>query len=214
MELKKLNVRITELGLKIKANYGSPSLRWIAPILIAGFLAWHWDHTSTPSGEDALKRSDIEAADTFIPAGFVLVPIEVANYEALDSILGKFGVVDLFIPTSESGQRPQKIAERLKILRAPLNPSRFAVLVPEAESSQIVTHSGPFAVSIQNPNSVGTNFVRPANGSHLSQSAIDQNDTSASEPGARSQTHRRSRAQYGHRHSHSNRIEMETFDVP
>ena len=34
-------------------------------------------------------------ADTYIPKGHTLVPIEIANYKSLDSIIGKFGVVDL-----------------------------------------------------------------------------------------------------------------------
>src|ERR1035437_10610139 len=61
--------------------------------------------------------------DTYIPKGFVLVPIEVQNYEALDSILGQFGVVDLFQSLSPENPGQHLIARNVRILRAPQNPS-------------------------------------------------------------------------------------------
>src|SRR5438128_1195292 len=66
--------------------------------------------------------------DTYIPKGFVLVPIEVANYEALDSILGRFGVVDLFQAIGHEDPQQHLVARNVRILRAPQNPSHFAIL--------------------------------------------------------------------------------------
>ncbi|MEQ1878403.1 MAG: hypothetical protein ABL958_17300 [Bdellovibrionia bacterium] len=104
--------------------------------------------------------TEAEAASTFIPDGFVLVPIDVQNPEALDSILGSFGVVDLFAPPSGPGAPSRRIARRIKILRAPLNPNHFAVLAPEDEAPALVREPGPITVVIQNPRQVGTDFVK------------------------------------------------------
>ncbi|HEX4923784.1 MAG TPA: hypothetical protein VFV50_06850 [Bdellovibrionales bacterium] len=105
------------------------------------------------------KTKSFESPATHIPDGFVLVPIEVQNPEALDSILGNFGVVDLFA-SHPGGSR--RIARRVKILRAPLNPNHFAVLAPEDEAPLLVREPGPVTVAIQNPKSAGTDFVRPS----------------------------------------------------
>ncbi len=132
---------------------------WAVAIVLAGVIAFAWDFNRSISGPSAIQAESPETASTFIPAGFVLVPIEVANYESLDSILGKFGVVDLFKAPIDGRGRPIKVAERVKILRAPLNPSHFAVLVPDSESSRLVSESGAFTVVVQNPNRDGMRFV-------------------------------------------------------
>ncbi len=130
----------------------------------AGLIALIWDlRTSNHASASEVKRQpeSIDDAATFIPDGFVLVPIEVANYESLDSIIGAFGVVDLFVGSDNPRVRPRKVAERVKILRAPLNPSHFAVLVPDSESQNIVAYSGALTVVVQNPNKAGPAFVNP-----------------------------------------------------
>ncbi len=86
------------------------------------------------------------SADTYIPHGFVLVPIEIQNAESLGSLVGEFAVVDLF-----KGPHSQRVGRRLKLLRAPLNPQQFAVLVPEGEVSSLLQTTGPFWAAIQNP---------------------------------------------------------------
>lgn len=131
---------------------------WIVATVLAMAVALVWDFSHEPAAAQ-IEPEDPSTAATYIPAGFVLVPIEVANYESLDSILGKFGVVDLFKMPSEGRGRPIKVAERVKILRAPLNPSHFAVLVPDSESARLVAEPGAFTVVVQNPNRDGTRFV-------------------------------------------------------
>jgi len=130
-------------------------------VVAALILAWYWDSKSPDKDKTDNNHSPegVEAADTFIPAGYVLVPIEVANFESLDSILGKYGVVDLFLPASGLKGRPRKIASRIKILRAPLNPSHFAVLAHESTSQSLVSESGPFTVVVRNPKNAGTGIV-------------------------------------------------------
>lgn len=86
------------------------------------------------------------SADTYIPEGFVLVPIELQNVDSLSSLIGQYAVVDLF-----RGPHSQRVGKRLKLLRAPLNPQQFAVLVPEDQVSRLLESPGPFWAAIQNP---------------------------------------------------------------
>ena len=111
-----------------------------------GVINWSSKSESTPR----------ESVDTLIPAGYILVPIEVQNYESLDSLLGQYGIVDLFKGDGKDGKL---VARNIRILRAPLNPSHFAVLAPEAEASAILAQAGNFYVAIKSPNQSGTHIV-------------------------------------------------------
>lgn len=138
-------------GSEVKWRW--PRLRswtWLAAIAVAGFLGYYRDATAPDASAPKIQPEPIELASTFIPEGFVLVPIELANFESLDSILGKFGIVDLYLPAESPRAQARKIATHVKILRAPLNPSHFAVLVREAESARLVTQIGPFIAVVQN----------------------------------------------------------------
>ncbi|MBC7464686.1 MAG: hypothetical protein H7256_01725 [Bdellovibrio sp.] len=88
-------------------------------------------------------------ADTLIPKGFVLIPIELANADSVSALMDQFGVVDLFTGTL-TARGNKKIAAKVKILRAPLNPNQYAVLVPETLSQTIMNASGPFWAIVQN----------------------------------------------------------------
>lgn len=88
-------------------------------------------------------------ADTYIPKGYVLVPIELANFESVSALIDQFGVIDLYAGAPQMAGS-SKIASRVKILRAPLNPNLFAVLVPESSSSNIMKRTGPFWAVVQN----------------------------------------------------------------
>lgn len=112
------------------------------------------------SEDKAEKKAPVEreSFDTLIPAGYSLVPLEIANYETLDSLLGPFGVVDIFTAPKDVTEKAERIAYRVKIVRAPRNPSHFAVLVPFEKVKNILRHPGPFMVSVQNPKSIGTGF--------------------------------------------------------
>lgn len=98
--------------------------------------------------------------DTLIPAGFVIIPIDVQNYESLDSLLGKYGVGDLF---KGDGKNGRLVARNIRILRAPKNPSHFAVLAPEGEAASILSTQGNFYVALKGPHQSGTQIVNQAN---------------------------------------------------
>ncbi|MEK2646710.1 hypothetical protein [Bdellovibrio sp. BCCA] len=98
-----------------------------------------------------------KSVDTFIPRGFVLVPIEISNAESLASLVGDMGgVVDLYLASNEKQKGGLKVGSKLKLLRAPLNPQQYAVLVKETESSRLLTYAGPFIAVVQNPDEKGT----------------------------------------------------------
>lgn len=99
-----------------------------------------------------------KSVDTFIPRGFVLVPIEITNAESLNSLVGDMGgVVDLYLASGEKQKGGGlKVGSKLKLVRAPLNPQQYAVLVPDNESSRLLSFPGPFVAVIQNPDAKGT----------------------------------------------------------
>ena len=86
-------------------------------------------------------------ADTLIPKGQVLVPLNFANIEALASLIDHYGIIDLYTGTENNSVL---IASRIKILRAPLNPNQYAVMVTEDLSQEIMKYQGPFLAVVQN----------------------------------------------------------------
>ena len=91
--------------------------------------------------------------DTVIPAGHVLVPIQIQNLENLSVLIGQMGVVDLWTYNMESQKKSKKIAAQVKLIRAPLDPSVFAILIKEEESKDILEHGDQFYVTVHRPDS-------------------------------------------------------------
>lgn len=116
------------------------------------------------SSDPIKKESNYESVDTFIPKGFVLIPLELQNADSLSPIIGEMGgVVDLYTIQTESHKGGLKIGSRLKILKAPLNPHQYAVLVPEQKSHQVLAFTGPFMAVIQNPEEKGSEITSHQN---------------------------------------------------
>ncbi len=86
-------------------------------------------------------------ADTLIPRGQVLVPVEFANIAALAGLIDQYGIIDLYAGTENNSVL---IARRVKVLKAPLNPNQYAVMVSESISQQIMKYRGPFLAVVQN----------------------------------------------------------------
>ena len=93
--------------------------------------------------------------DTYIPPGFVLLPVDLNNGPALDGLLSAKGVVDLYTGQPEEGAA-KIAAEAVKIIRSPQNPSHFAVLVPENQAGFLIKGSPSFYAVVQNPQKNGT----------------------------------------------------------
>jgi hypothetical protein len=128
--------------LKIKKNR-----IFVIAFLVMGLLV-----LLAGAGQNVEKEKSPDSADTVIPAGYVLVPIQLENQDSISSLMGEFGVVNLFLSARVTGHGRVKVGQRLKLLRAPLNPDQYAVLVPEEESGKILEAQGPFFAVLQNPN--------------------------------------------------------------
>lgn len=110
------------------------------------------------------KEPDKIYADTYIPKGYVLIPIELANFESVSALIDQFGVIDLYAGVPQSAGSV-KIASRVKMLRAPLNPQLFAILISEKDSSSIMKRTGPFWAVVQNRQSFEEKPVQSKNSS-------------------------------------------------
>lgn len=125
--------------------------KWTLMFLVSSFLA-----IICSFQEPEHIRSEPIELDIMIPAGFVLLPIEVENYESLDSVLGQVGVVDLYQNQNGKSQR-RLVASFVRILRNPHNPNQFSILVPEKNAPTITNNFGPYFVSLR-PRKAGTSF--------------------------------------------------------
>ncbi len=90
--------------------------------------------------------------DTFIPPGYVLVPIMVSNFDSLNGLVDQMAVVNLYTANDEFNQKPELIADSVKLIRSSVDANHFAVLVKNDDSYAIVKRDGEFFVTIQNPN--------------------------------------------------------------
>lgn len=99
---------------------------------------------------EAPARELPESPDTYIPKGLVLVPIELANGDALSSMVADFAIVDLFETGRNGAQLKKRVGHRLRLIRAPLNPERMAVLVPEGQEHLLLQNENPLFAVVQN----------------------------------------------------------------
>lgn len=126
-------------------------------ILVAGFLTLSVllfiKNCLSPELAHEKPISEQIQVSTLIPLGFVLIPIQIQNFDSASPLIGAAGVVDLwsFDPTTQ--RKTKKVASRMKILRAPLNPQMYAVLVPEKDSHRILEFGDTFLVTVQSDRS-------------------------------------------------------------
>lgn len=148
-----MNLFKIKKGIKEKKNTFQIWLVLIVISLVFTILQ-HTDKTK--------ERKDMQNLDTYIPEGFVLVPIELSNSASLAGLLENKGVVDLY--TGDPTQRQaEKAATAVKIIRSPRNPSYFAVLVPENKAPFLIQRFQPFHAVIQNPTQKQKTRISPLN---------------------------------------------------
>lgn len=122
-------------------------------IIISIFSVWNELRNSSsgaktqPNTNNQIEIQD--SIDTYIPKGYVLIPIDLVNRESIVSIIDQTSLVDLYYQ-KKSLSKSIKIASRVKLIRAPLNPNQLAVLISEDDSHQILTYEGPYFAVIQN----------------------------------------------------------------
>jgi hypothetical protein len=127
----------------------------VVGVLLISSIAIHLLQKEAPS-TDIDEVAAEQNIDTMIPKNHSLIPIEIKNSESLDSIFGNYGHVNLYI---EKGQQQVLIAKHVRLLRAPKNPSHFAVLVKDSEANYITKYDQAFYVSLSSHKNIGTVFV-------------------------------------------------------
>ena len=90
-------------------------------------------------------------ADTFIPPGYVLIPITVSNYDSLNGLVDQFAVVNLYTTYQETNKTPKLVAGSVKLIKSSVDANHFAVLIKKDDSFSIIKQSQEFFVTIQNP---------------------------------------------------------------
>lgn len=122
------------------------------------------------------STNDIDKSiDTYIPIGKSLLPIEIANAEYLDPLIGpEGGVVDLYQVANESN-RGVKIASRIKIIRSPTSNISFSAYLSDEQTQQIMNFPGPFRAVVQNPKAEGSEVkqIKPVEIKHKQQIQIE-----------------------------------------
>jgi hypothetical protein len=105
---------------------------------------------SRAANEDSAASTgepEIAIADQ-MPSGFVLVPIEPVNLDALDSVFGQHGYADLY-RADDSRQKGRRLLRGVALVRSARNSRRFAVLVPETESTRLPQLAEPVLVILR-----------------------------------------------------------------
>jgi hypothetical protein len=150
----------------------------------ACFLILYYFINKKSAEEKVKAKTEVTMPDTLIPAGHSLVPIQIENSSALNSLIGPFAVVDLYSsevlpnrafdndPTADPLENQQIIFEKVKLIRAPLNANQFAVLVTDEQARQIMQVKQAFFVVLQNRNSLKAN---------LQQNLLQQDDNQPKE---------------------------------
>lgn len=152
MKLTKIIEKLRETVLHPQKPY------WIliTLALMALALLMAQENTQPMAPEFKLNPTSV---DTYIPAGHVLVTLQLTNTESIDSIIGQFGLVDLYEASENFAPGAKKVAQpiarRLKIIRAPNNPSLFGVLIADNETEIIQKLAGPVFAVIQGPTEAG-----------------------------------------------------------
>lgn len=131
-------------NLKLTSQNKILMVSFVALLTLWGILSMKTNGTAEESGPEKNKTF---YADTLIPKGFVLIPIELANADAVAGLIDQYGVVDLY---SGPENNSVLVASRIKILRAPLNQNKYAVMVPESFSQELMRIKGPLLAVVQN----------------------------------------------------------------
>ncbi len=103
-----------------------------------------------------------QLVDTYIPQGYVLVPLEIQNSKNLDSIIGNKAVVDLYGKNPDE-KATRRIGSALRLLRSPQKASEVSILIPETEVPRVLSQDRLYWVAVHNPNKLGTKIDKDPN---------------------------------------------------
>jgi len=173
-------MNIKNLLQKLKENLTDPEKPyWILGSLILIAMVLLISNKKTPDFDESNKAFahdppvDSPPIDTFVPNGFVLVTLQLVNVDSIDSMMGSYGMVDLY-PASPSEMMelenisknarnksttlmdPIPLATHVRMIRAPNNMKLFGALIPEGSRQLIQQLSSPVFAVIQRPDAKPT----------------------------------------------------------
>ncbi|MFN3698162.1 MAG: hypothetical protein ACK4VO_12055 [Pseudobdellovibrio sp.] len=114
--------------------------------------------TSLTSAYQKNNELITDSLDTFIPRGHVLVPIELENIETINGLIENFGVIDIYLGNKLTNDS-KKILNKVKIIRAPLNPNKFAILLNDDAAKYFMKYDGQFVGAVQNKTEASFNPI-------------------------------------------------------
>lgn len=98
--------------------------------------------------------------DSMVPKGFVLIPIEINNGKDIMSIMGQYGVIDLYAYSKYTGLPEKQAASVLKVFPPKEEEGHFVALVPEKEAVNLFEYSDSFYAVVQNPKKNGSKIYK------------------------------------------------------
>ena len=131
----------------------------VLAISLGAFLVLYLILVKFKNVEKLPSKPELVSADTYIPKGFVLVPIAIDSSSQISGLINQFAIVDLYAPDSHNLSNIL-VAKSVKLIRAPLNPNQFAVLVTEEKSIEIMKIKSPFWITLQNRNHLTANLEK------------------------------------------------------
>ena len=90
--------------------------------------------------------------DTLIPAGFTLLPIEVANIDTINSFVGQFAITDVYTQSLNHALTGNLVAENVKLLRSQVDSRQMALIIPQFAIAHFMKHAQPYALVIHQQN--------------------------------------------------------------
>ena len=125
-------------------NHTQQVMIYISISFIIAMVIWKID-TNKP--EPILQKN--YNLQTEIPRGYNLYAIDVDNFNAINSLVDNYALVNLYQVFED---KKSKLAlDKVKLIRSPKDPRYFAVLATDKELKTLTQFAGPFKVALQNP---------------------------------------------------------------
>lgn len=107
--------------------------------ILLSFLLLRSPHPKVKS-----KKGFEQNLNVMIPKDSVLFPFNAQNYSEVDALLGAYSLVKVY-----DAHKGKLLAENIKVLRAPKDPSQLAFLVPTDIANSFMEHGMDFRLALQ-----------------------------------------------------------------
>ena len=149
IKLKKslFGVKTMNFNLKKYLSETQQTIIIIAITFILAIIIWRTgDEKSKPTHN---KISAVEI-HTKIPKGYNLYALDIENIESLNSIVDNYALVNIY--QQNKNKKDNLVLQKIKLIRSFKNPDYFAILATNKDLEVITNYSGPFKVTLHNPN--------------------------------------------------------------